>query len=85
MYSLHGFDALIRPEFLQVCQRLIVVSNWTPGSAQAQAASAIWRHRSRAFTFFITSPFLREVSAHISSFITAAMKSCGTRTELFEF
>jgi hypothetical protein len=34
MYSLHGFDALIRPEFGLVCQRLIVVSYCTPGSAQ---------------------------------------------------
>ncbi len=41
MYSEHGFEALIRPDSGQVCQRLIVVSYWTPGSAQRQAASAI--------------------------------------------
>jgi hypothetical protein len=33
--------ALIRPEFGQVCQRLIVVSYCTPGSPQCQAHSAI--------------------------------------------
>src|SRR6476620_4098926 len=41
MYSLHGFDALIRPLLGQVCQRLIVVSYCTPGSPQCQAHSDI--------------------------------------------
>ena len=41
MYSEHGFDALIRPVFGSVCHALIVVSYWTPGSAQRHAASAI--------------------------------------------
>ena len=41
MYSLHGFDALIRPDTGHVCHSLIVVSYWTPGSAQRHAASAI--------------------------------------------
>ena len=41
MYSEHGFEALIRPEFGQVCQRLIVVSYCTPGSPQRQAPSAM--------------------------------------------
>ena len=48
MYSEHGLDALIRPDTGQVCQSLIVVSYWTPGSAQRHAASAIWRSSSRA-------------------------------------
>ena len=43
MYSEHGLDALMRPEFGDVCHWLIVVSYWTPGSAQRQAASAISR------------------------------------------
>src|SRR3712207_7250243 len=43
MYSEHGFDALMRPEFGEVCHPLIVVSNWTPGSAQRHAASAMSR------------------------------------------
>ena len=34
--------------FGQVCQRLIVLSYWTPGSAHAQAAFASWPHRSFA-------------------------------------
>ena len=38
MYSEHGFDARIGPEAGQVCQSLIVVWNWMPGSAEAQAA-----------------------------------------------
>ena len=36
MYSEHGLDALMRPEFGDVCHWLIVVSYWTPGSAQRQ-------------------------------------------------
>ena len=31
MYSEHGFEALIRPDSGQVCQRLMIVSYWTPG------------------------------------------------------
>ena len=38
MYSEHGFDARIGPDFGQVCQSLMVVWNWMPGSADAQAA-----------------------------------------------
>ena len=34
----HGFVALIRPSSGQVCHSLMVVSNWTPGSAQVHAA-----------------------------------------------
>ncbi len=48
MYSEQGFEALIRPEFGQVCQRLIVVSYCTPGSPQLQAPSAILASTSRA-------------------------------------
>src|SRR5947207_12639033 len=45
MYSLQGLLALIGPEFGQVCQRLMVVSYWTPGSPQYQVPSAICRNR----------------------------------------
>src|SRR5579871_3014921 len=48
MYSEQGFEALIRPLAGQVCHSLIVLSNWTPGSAQDQAASPIFSHRSAA-------------------------------------
>src|ERR1700692_4961119 len=38
MYSEHGLEARIAPPAGQVCQSLIEVWNWMPGSAQAQAA-----------------------------------------------
>ncbi len=80
-----GLLALIRPPAGEVCHWLIVVSNWTPGSAQRQAASAICRHSSRARTILTTSPSVRRVSSHTPSFSSALRKSLGTRTELFEF
>src|SRR5256714_1780511 len=85
MYSLHGFEALIRPDSGLVCQRLIVVSYWTPGSAQRQAASAIWLISSRAGSVLVGSPLVRASSSHCSSASTAAMKSSVTRTELLAF
>ena len=48
MYSEQGLDALMRPVFLQVCQRLMVVSYCMPGSPHCQVASAILCMRSRA-------------------------------------
>src|ERR1700761_7232563 len=86
MYSLHGFDALMRPLFGEVCQRLIVVSYCMPGSAQRYAASEISRISSRALTGSPTgSPVVREVSRHSPSCSTACMNSSVTRTELFAF
>ncbi len=85
MYSLHGLDALIRPSAGQVCHSLMVVSNCSPGSAQAQAASAIRLHRSRAFTVLRTFPSVRLISSQSRSSSTALMKSLVTRTELLEF
>src|SRR5215203_1264566 len=85
MYSEHGFEALMRPEFGEVCHWLIVVSYWTPGSAQRQAASAMSRISSRAGTSATVSPVARAVSAHSASFSTACMNSSVTRTELFAF
>jgi hypothetical protein len=38
MYSEHGLEARIGPLLGQVCQSLMVVWNWMPGSAEAQAA-----------------------------------------------
>ena len=64
MYSEHGFDALMRPVFGSVCQELIVVSYWTPGSAHSHAASAIWRSRSRASVVSTTEPSVRAVRFH---------------------
>src|SRR3954469_20954873 len=92
MYSEHGFDALMRPEFGHVCQSLIVVSYWTPGSAHCQAASEIWRSRSRASTDFMTrsSPVSgsrseRAIRSQSSFFSAAFMNLSVTRTELFAF
>ena len=48
MYSEHGFEALMRAVFGQVCQSFVVVSNCMPGSPQMCVASAISCIRSRA-------------------------------------
>src|SRR3954452_6795098 len=85
MYSLHGLEALIRPDSGEVCQRLIVVSYWTPGSAQRQAASAIWFISSRASTVFTEEPSVRAVRCHSLPAATASMNSSVTRTELLAF
>src|SRR3954451_6724679 len=86
MYSEHGLDALMRPDAGHVCHWLIVVSYWTPGSAQRQAASAMSRMSSRAeIAAPIGSPVLRAVVRHSSSFSTACMNASVTRTELFAF
>src|SRR3954447_13984192 len=85
MYSLQGLEALIRPDSGEVCQRLIVVSYWTPGSAQRQAASAIWFISSRASTVFTEEPSVRAVRCQSSPSSTAAMNSSVTRTELLAF
>src|SRR5919112_6230080 len=86
MYSEHGLDALMRPEFGDVCHWLIVVSYCTPGSAQRHAASEISRISSRAGTGSPTgSPVTREIRCQSSSFSTACMNSSLTRTELLAF
>src|SRR3954453_5803170 len=86
MYSEHGLDALIRPEFGDVCHWLIVVSYWTPGSAQRHAASEISRMSSRALTGSPTgSPVERAIRFHSRSCSTACMNSSVRRTELFAF
>ncbi len=81
----HGFEALIRPVFGHVCQSLIVVSYWMPGSAQRQAASAISFIRSRALSVSIVSPLTRAMVFHSSPRSTASRNSSVTRTELFAF
>src|ERR1700759_863704 len=86
MYSLQGLDALIRPEFGDVCHWLIVVSYWTPGSAQRHAASAISRISSRAgIGSPVGSPVVRAIRCQSSSCSTASMNSSVTRTELLAF
>src|SRR6195952_1481502 len=86
MYSEHGLDALMRPEFGEVCHWLIVVSYWTPGSAQRQAASAISRISSRALTGSPTGlPVVRAIRCQSASSSTACMNSSVTRTLLLAF
>ena len=86
MYSEHGFDALMRPEFGLVCHWLIVVSYWTPGSAQRHAASAISRISPRASSGSpIGSPVVRAIVRHSAPSSTACMNWSVTRTELLAF
>src|SRR6185503_1131446 len=85
MYSLHGLDALMRDAFGSVCQLLIVVSYWTPGSAQRHAASAMSRRSLRALTVSTTEPSTRAVRFQSASPSTAVMNVSETRTELFAF
>src|SRR5580700_10960108 len=85
MYSEHGFDALMRPEFGHVCQRLIVVSYCTPGSAHPQAASATWRRSSLASSVSQTCPVVRKRVCHLAPASAACMNSSVTRTLLLEF
>src|SRR5688500_9661408 len=85
MYSLHGFEALIRSVFGQVCHSLIVVSYCMPGSAHSHAAWAISRISSRALTVSIVDPSFTAFRSKEASSITADMKSSVTRTELLAF
>src|SRR5215203_5296127 len=86
MYSEHGLDALMRPEFGDVCHWLIVVSYWTPGSAQRHAASAISRISSRALIGSPTGlPVVRAIRCQSASSSTACMNSSETRTLLLAF
>src|SRR2546425_6974407 len=85
MYSEHGLEALIRPLFGTVCQSLIVVSNWIPGSPHWCAASAIMPMRSRALYVSTTSPVTTARVDQEASLSSACMNSSLTRTELFEF
>ena len=85
MYSLHGLDAVMRPDSGQVCQSLIVSSYWMPGSAHSQAACAILSKSPLASTVSITEPSERARSPNSSPSSTARMNSSLTRTELLAF
>src|ERR1700761_3486572 len=84
-YSEQGLLAVIRPVSGLVCQLLIVSSYWSPGSAQSQAASAIWRNRPLASTFSMVSPVSRALRPNSPPLATAFMNSSLTRTELLAF
>src|SRR5262245_48402725 len=95
MYSLQGFDALIRPSAGHVCHSFTVVSYCTPGSAHDHAAFAIWSQRSRAFSVlhaFAGRPSrrafsfsVRQKSGQSVSSSTAFMNSFVMRIELLLF
>src|SRR5664279_2092592 len=80
MYSEHGLDAWIRSVLELVCQSLMVVSYWMPGSPQTWAASAILRKMSRAL--YVPMGALSTIAwvVHSPSFTTAFMNSSVTRT-----
>src|SRR3990170_7745197 len=85
MYSLQGLEALILPEFGQVCQALIVVSNCIPGSPHSQVACAIMCKGSRARYVSQIWPVVTKRLCQGASSITACMNSSVTRTELLAF
>src|SRR5688572_17889147 len=74
MYSEQGFEALIFPLFGQVCHWLMCVSYCTPGSAQAQAASATLPQSSLASYVFTTLPVVRARVCHLPPPRAARMK-----------
>ena len=85
MYSEHGFEALMRAVFLDVCQVLMVVSNCMPGSPQRQVASAISRSKSRALKRFTGVPVPTALVQKSVPFSQASMNSSLARTELLAF
>src|SRR6185369_436624 len=82
MYSEQGFEALMRAVFLDVCQRLTVVSYCMPGSPHCQVASEILRRRSRALKVWTARPSFTDLVENSPSRTTACMNSSFTRTEL---
>ena len=84
-YSLHGLDAVIRPDSGQVCQSLMVSSYWMPGSAHSHAACASLRKSVLASTSSMTSPVVRDRRPNWLPDSTACMNSSDTRIELLAF
>ena len=70
----------MRSVLAEVCQSLMVVSYWMPGSPQIQAASAILRKMSRALYVSIGSPPTTAWVVQSPSSTTAFMNSSVTRT-----
>src|ERR1700719_34974 len=81
IYSLQGFEALMRAVFLHVCQRLTVVSYCIPGSPQCQVESATFASKSFARSFSFGCPSITFFVHQSLSSTTARMKSSDTRTE----
>src|SRR5271168_1994120 len=85
MYSEQGLEALMRPVFLLVCQRLMVESNCMPGSPHSHVASARLCMRSRALYSLTGVRSLTVRVTKVPSDSTARMNSSLTRTELLAF
>ena len=85
MYSLHGFDELMRAVPAQVCQSLMVVSYCIPGSPHTHAASAIIFISWRAGKVSIGSPVVTARVVQVPPSSTACMNSSVTRTEWLAF
>src|SRR3954452_24978472 len=86
MYSLQRLLALMRPLLGQVCHLLIVVSDFTPGSPQCQAQSAMRFKSSRAGhegPSCVGS--VTQWVVHVWFFSMACMNSSFTRTERLAF
>src|ERR1700736_2175386 len=81
IYSLQGFDALIRAVFLEVCQRFTVVSYCIPGSPQCHVESEIFSIKSRARSLSAGCPSMTFFVHQSLSSITACINSSVTRTE----
>src|ERR1700735_4938775 len=85
MYSEQGLLALMRAVFLEVCQRLMVVSYCMPGSPHCQVASAILVMMSRARSSLTGCWPLTVRVEKGPSISTECMNSSVTRTELLAF
>src|ERR1700679_4208300 len=85
MYSEQGLEALMRAVFLDVCQRLMVVSYCMPGSPQSQVFSAILCMRSRAGKVLTGVRSFTVRVENSASRSTADMNSSVTRTLLLAF
>ncbi len=86
MYSLHGFDALIRPLFGQVCQRIDRGVELHPGvAAGPRRLGDHAEHVARAVAHRRLRRRLTKRVCHSPSLTIARMNSSVTRTELLAF
>jgi hypothetical protein len=86
MYSEHGFDALMRPEFGDVCHSLIDRVVLDAGiRALPRRVGDLAHELARVDRLPIGSPVERARRCPASPFSTARMNSSVQRTELFAF
>ena len=67
MYSLHGLEALIRPDSGVVCQSLMVVSYCMPGSAHSQAGLGDLAHQVAGGSVSMARPSSTALRSKLSS------------------